>query len=93
MTSSRGLTYDAAEPGLGLHGGIAGLPWYNDFNGGVIPVNYNTADSKASASKGVLPLRHHKTDGNREQVIPFVEPAATTTTVAPSRASTATRSR
>lgn len=77
-----GLTYDAARPGLDLHGGVAGLPWYNDFNGGTIPVQYNVADFKASNSKGVLLLHHHNTDGNRDQVIPSVEPAATTTSVA-----------
>lgn len=76
-----GLTYDAARPGLDLQGGVAGLPWYNDFNGGSIPVNYNVADFKASNSLGVLLLHHHNTDGNRDQAIPFVEPAATTTTV------------
>lgn len=76
-----GLTYDVARPGLDLQGGIAGLPWYNDFNGGSIPVNYNVADFKASNSQGVLLLHHHNADGARDQVIPFVEPTTTTTTV------------
>jgi subtilisin family serine protease len=79
-----GLTYDAAKPGLSFTGTLNAsiMPSYFDFNGGAIPFNYNVADFKAAGSKGVLLLHHHNTDGNREQVLPFAEPAATTTTVA-----------
>src|SRR5262249_19271016 len=69
VTTSRGFggvidtfpthTYDAANPGFDLTGGVSGVPLYLDLNGGSIPVNYNKANFLANGSQGILLLHHH----------------------------------
>src|SRR6185369_5580053 len=51
-------TYDAANPGFDVTGGVTGLPLYADLNGGSIPVNYNKANVTANGSQGLLLLHH-----------------------------------
>src|SRR4030095_8825459 len=43
-------TYDAANPGFDLTGGVAGIPIYADLNGAAVPVNYNKANFLANGS-------------------------------------------
>ena len=90
-TTSRGVggladtlttrTYDAANPGFDVTGGISGLPLYPDLNGGSIPVNYNKANFAANGSLGLLLLHHHNEAGAHDQILNAVEPTATTVTV------------
>ena len=90
-TSSRGFggtidtlttrTYDAANPGFDVTGGVAGLPIYLDLNGGSIPVNYNKANYVANGSQGLLLLHHHNAAGAHDQILSVQEPTATTVTV------------
>jgi subtilisin family serine protease len=74
-------TYDAANPGFDVTGGVTGLPVYADLNGGSIPVNYNKANFLANGSLGLLLLHHSNTDGTHDQILNVVEPTATTVTV------------
>jgi subtilisin family serine protease len=76
-------TYDAANPGFDLTGGVAGLPIYADLNGDSIPVNYNKANYLANASLGLLLLHHHNAFGSHDQVLSVQEPTATSVTVDP----------
>jgi hypothetical protein len=92
-TSSRGFagtidtmttrTYDAANPGFDLTGGVAGLTLYTDLNGGSIPVNYNKANYLVNASLGLLLFHHHNAFGSHDQILSVQEPTATTVTVDP----------
>lgn len=91
VTQSRGFggtidtfathTYDAANPGFDLTGGVTGLPLYADLNGGGIPVNYNKANFVANGSQGVLLLHHHNAFGAHDQILSAQDPTATTVTV------------
>ena len=74
-------TYDAANPGFDLTGGVTGLPIYADLNGDSIPVNYNKANFVANGSLGLLLLHHHNTVGAHDQILSVQEPTATTVTV------------
>ena len=74
-------TYDAANPGFDLTGGVTGLPLYADLNGGSIPVNYNKANYLANNSQGVLLLHHHNAFGGHDQILSAQDPTATTVTV------------
>jgi subtilisin family serine protease len=91
VTQSRGFggtidsfpthTYDAANPGFDVTGGVTGLPLYADLNGGVIPVNYNKANVLANGSQGLLLLHHSNGFGAHDQILSVQEPTATTVTV------------
>ncbi len=91
VTQSRGFggtidtlttrTYDAANPGFDLTGGVTGVPLYLDLNGGTIPVNYNKANFLANGSQGVLLLHHHNTFGTHDQILSAQDPTATSVTV------------
>lgn len=91
VTQSRGFggtidtlttrTYDAANPGFDLTGGVAGLPLYLDANGGSIPVNYNKANFLANGSLGVLLLHHHNTTGTHDQILSAQDPTSTSVSV------------
>ena len=74
-------TYDAANPGLDMTGGLTGLPIYADLNGASLPVNYNKANLLANDSLGLLLLHHHNGAGDHDQVLNAVEPTATTVAV------------
>jgi subtilisin family serine protease len=74
-------TYDAANPGFDLTGGVTGLTLYADVNGGSIPVNYNKANFLANGSQGILLLHHHNAFGGHDQVLAAQDPTATTVTV------------
>jgi subtilisin family serine protease len=74
-------TYDAANPGFDVTGGLTGLPVYADLNGGSIPVNYNKANLTANGSLGLLLLHHNNGTGDHDQILNAVEPTATTVTV------------
>jgi subtilisin family serine protease len=74
-------TYDAANPGFDLTGGVPGLTVYADVNGGSVPVSYNKANYVANGSQGLLLLHHHNTFGAHDQILSVVEPTATTVTV------------
>jgi hypothetical protein len=74
-------TYDAANPGFDLTGGVTGLPIFLDANGGSIPVNYNKANYLANGSQGLLLLHHHNGAGLHDQILSVAEPTATTVTV------------
>ncbi|HEX6047205.1 MAG TPA: S8 family serine peptidase [Pyrinomonadaceae bacterium] len=74
-------TYDAANPGFDVTGGVAGLPLYADLNGGSVPVNYNKANYQANGSLGLLLLHHHNGAGLHDQILSVQEPTATTVTV------------
>lgn len=74
-------TYDAANPGFDLTGGVTGLPIYADLNGASIPVNYNKANFLANNSLGLLLLHHHNAAGAHDQILSVQEPTATTVTV------------
>lgn len=74
-------TYDAANPGFDVTGGVAGVPTYLDLNGGSIPVNYNKANLTANSTLGLLLLHHHNTFGAHDQILSLAEPTATTVTV------------
>ena len=90
-TSSRGFggtidsittrTYDAANPGFDVTGGVAGLPIYLDLNGGSVPVNYNKANYQANGSQGLLLMHHNNGVGLHDQILSVVEPTATSVTV------------
>ena len=90
-TSSRGFggtidtqttrTYDAANPGFDLTGGVPGLPVYADLNGASVPVNYNKANFQANGSLGLLLLHHHNSAASHDQILSVQEPTATTVTV------------
>ena len=79
LTQSRGFggvietlttrTYDAANPGFDLTGGIAGVPIYQDLNNASIPVNYNKANYQANGSLGILLLHHHNALGAHDQIL------------------------
>jgi hypothetical protein len=91
ITTSRGFggiidtepthTYDAANPGFDITGGVTGLPIYADLNGGSIPVNYNKANYLANGSLGLLLFHHHNGFGLHDQILSVQEPTATTVTV------------
>jgi len=91
LTQSRGFggvietlttrTYDAANPGFDVTGGVSGVPLYADLNGGVIPVNYNKANYVANGSQGLLLFHHHNGFGAHDQVLSAQDPTATTVTV------------
>ena len=91
VTQSRGFggtidtftthTYDAANPGFDVTGGVTGLPLYADLNGGSIPVNYNKANFVANGSQGLLLLHHHNAFGAHDQILSAQDPTATTVTV------------
>lgn len=74
-------TYDAANPGFDLTGGIPGLTLYSDLNGASIPVNYNKANYQANGSQGILLLHHHNALGGHDQILSAQDPTATTVTV------------
>jgi subtilisin family serine protease len=74
-------TYDAANPGFDVTGGVAGLPIYLDLNGGSVPVNYNKANLTANGTLGLLLLHHHNAAGDHDEVLGLQEPTATTVTV------------
>lgn len=74
-------TYDAANPGFDVTGGVAGLPVYADLNTGTVPVNYNKANYLANGSLGLLLLHHHNGAGLHDQILSVQEPTATTVTV------------
>jgi subtilisin family serine protease len=74
-------TYDAANPGLDLTGGVTGVTLYADLNGGAIPVNYNKANLLANGSLGLLLLHHNNAFGAHDQILSLAEPTATTVTV------------
>ncbi|HEY0605288.1 MAG TPA: S8 family serine peptidase [Herpetosiphonaceae bacterium] len=63
------LTYNPAQPGLDLSGGIEGVPYYADLDGEVIPVDFNRAAFVAGNSKGVLLLHHHNVSERRAEVV------------------------
>jgi len=91
LTQSRGFggviettatrTYDAANPGFDLTGGVPGVTIYPDLNGASIPVNYNKANYLANGSQGILLLHHHNAFGAHDQILSAVDPTATTVTV------------
>jgi subtilisin family serine protease len=91
VTTSRGFggvidtfathTYDAANPGFDLTGGVPGLTLYSDLNGATIPVNYNKANYLANGSQGILLLHHHNALGSHDQILSAQDPTATTVTV------------
>jgi subtilisin family serine protease len=74
-------TYDAANPGFDVTGGVTGLPIYADLNGGAIPVNYNKANLTANGTTGLLLLHHNNAFGAHDQILSLQEPTATTVTV------------
>ena len=74
-------TYDAANPGFDVTGGVTGLPIYADLNGGAVPVNYNKANLTANGTLGLLLLHHHNAAGDHDQILSLQEPTATTVTV------------
>ncbi|HYV10308.1 MAG TPA: S8 family serine peptidase [Pyrinomonadaceae bacterium] len=74
-------TYDAANPGFDVTGGLTGLTVYADLNGGAIPVNYNKANLTANGTTGLLLLHHNNTFGAHDQILSLQEPTATTVTV------------
>lgn len=74
-------TYDAANPGFDLTGGVTGLTLYADLNGASIPVNYNKANYVANGSQGLLLLHHNNAAGLHDQILSVQEPTATTVTV------------
>ncbi|HEX7296580.1 MAG TPA: Ig-like domain-containing protein, partial [Pyrinomonadaceae bacterium] len=74
-------TYDAANPGFDVTGGLPGLPVYADLNGGSVPVNYNKANLTANGTTGLLLLHHNNGLGLHDQILSLQEPTATTVTV------------
>ncbi len=74
-------TYDAANPGFDLTGGVTGLPLYADLNTATIPVNYDKANFQANGSLGLLLLHHHNATGAHDQILTAQEPTATTVAV------------
>src|ERR1044072_3286280 len=74
-------TYDAANPGFDVTGGIPGATIYRDLDGLSIPVNYKKANFLATCSLGMLLLHHHNTCGAHDQIRSVQEPTATTVTV------------
>jgi subtilisin family serine protease len=74
-------TYDAANPGFDVTGGVTGLPLYADLNGASVPVNYNKANFLANGSLGLLLLHHNNGLGAHDQILSVQEPTATTVTV------------
>jgi len=74
-------TYDAANPGFDLTGGVTGLPIYADLNGATVPVNYNKANFQANGSLGLLLLHHNNAFGAHDQILTAQDPTATTVTV------------
>jgi len=74
-------TYDAANPGFDLTGGVTGLTVYADLNGASVPVNYNKANYVANGSQGLLLLHHNNAAGAHDQILSVQEPTATTVTV------------
>ncbi|HYH84774.1 MAG TPA: post-COAP-1 domain-containing protein [Pyrinomonadaceae bacterium] len=81
IDSMTALTYDAANPGFNLTGGVPGLPLYADVNEGSIPVAYNKANYLANASQGLLLLHHHNAFGAHDQILSVQEPTATSVAV------------
>ena len=74
-------TYDAANPGFDVTGGVTGLPIYADLNGGSVPVNYNKANLTANGTTGLLLLHHNNAFGAHDQILSLQEPTSTTVTV------------
>jgi hypothetical protein len=74
-------TYDAANPGFDVTGGLPGLPIYADLNGASIPVNYNKANLTANGTLGLLLLHHNNAAGDHDQILGLQEPTATTVAV------------
>src|SRR6185369_4651703 len=62
-------TYDAANPGFDVTGGLTGLPVYADLNGGAVPVNYNKANLTANGTTGLLLLHHNNAFGAHDQIL------------------------
>ena len=91
VTTSRGFggaidtlstrTYDAANPGFEVTGGVPGVPIYADQDGASVPVNYNKANLLANGTTGLLLLHHHNAAGDHDQILSLQEPTATTVTV------------
>lgn len=69
VDDSGSLTYNAAQPGLDLSGGIEGVPYYSDLDGEMIPADFNRAAFVAGNSKGVLLLHHHNVSERRAEVV------------------------
>jgi subtilisin family serine protease len=63
------LSYNAAQPGIDVSGGSAGVPVYMDVEGSTIPVEYNAAAYRAAKSQGVLLLHHHNATDRRAEVV------------------------
>lgn len=90
-TSSRGFagtidsmtarTYDAANPGFDLTGGVQTLPMYDDLDGVTIPVNYSKANLLANGTLGLLLFHHHNAFGAHDQTLAIQEPTATSVAV------------
>ncbi|HSE41702.1 MAG TPA: S8 family serine peptidase, partial [Acidobacteriota bacterium] len=62
-------TYDAANVGLDVSNGFPFSPWFTDFDGFALDVNYNVANYTAAGSSGLLLLHHHNGSGDKDQVI------------------------
>jgi hypothetical protein len=75
-------TYDAANPGFNLTGGVAGLTLYTDLPGASIPVQYNKANVTANGSLGVLLMHHHNGASAHAETLSVQEPSATAVAVA-----------
>jgi len=63
------LTYNPANPGLDVSGGVAGVPFYADIDGEVIPVEFNRTAYKTARSQGVLLLHHHNVPERQAEVV------------------------
>lgn len=63
------LSYDPANPGLDLTGGIAAIPTYADLPGETIPVEFDREAFEAAESLGVLLLHHHNRIGEQSETV------------------------
>ncbi len=63
------LSFNAAQPGLDLTGGQAGLPAYLDLPGEEIPLRFFASSFNASNSLGVLLLHHHNPRGSQAEIV------------------------
>lgn len=66
------MTFNAARPGVDMTDSVAGLPWWDDQNGGGVPVAYDLVNYKANRSLGILLLHHHNAAGMRAEVVNVV---------------------
>ena len=73
-------TYDPLHPGLNFNVGFTGAPFFTDFNGVGLNVQYSQAD--LNPLKAALLIHHLNGDGARDQVLPATPPSATSTSVA-----------